>query len=121
LTARSPAGGVVEGSGGLRIRGCWGGGGSGEGIDRRWAVVCGRTARRRGGAERRRPGQVSGGGVASKEGGDATSVSVAAVEGGGRQSQGRRSLLRLDAFQSQKAMNRRPLGPCRSTAVILLF
>jgi len=47
---------------------------------------------------------------ASKEGGDATSVSVAAGEGGGggRRSQGRRSLLRLDAFQSQKAMNSRP-------------
>ena len=46
----------------------------------------------------------------------AGSVSVAAVEGGGggdrgrrsRGRQGRRSILRLDAFQSQKAMNRHP-------------
>ena len=81
--------------------------------------------------ERRRPGGAgppvggAGGGGEEKmtrrwlDGAAAGSVSVAAMEGGGgggggRRSRGRRrrrgrsSLLRLDEFQSQKAINRRP-------------
>ena len=75
--------------------------------------------------ERRRPGGAgppvggAGGGGEGKTarrwlgGAVAGSISVAAVEGsgGGRRSRGRqgqRSILRLDAFQSQKAMNRHP-------------
>ena len=112
--ARSPAAGVVEGSGGpygpglLEVaaaateeskaigprREC---GGGREGIDRWWAVVRGRAARRsatgRGGG-RRRPGQVPGGGVAPGRAGMRPRLAATAVEGGGgggRRSRGRRS------------------------------
>ena len=80
--------------------------------------------------ERHRPGgagsPVGGAGGGGEEkttrrwlgGAVAGSISVAAMEGGGggRRSwrwRGRRSLLRLDAFQSQKAINRRPCPAAR--------
>ena len=67
--------------------------------DLRWAVLVA-------GGEEKTTRRWLGGAVAG-------SVSVATVEGdgGGRQSRGWRSILRLDAFQSQKAMNRHPNGP----------
>ena len=86
------------------------------------AVEAGCPAEGAAARERRRPGgagpSVGGAGGRGEEkttwrwlgGMVAGSISVAAVEGGGggRQRRGRRSILRLDAFQSQKAMNRRP-------------
>ena len=136
-SAKSPAAGVVEGGGGLRIRSCWGWGGSmatgprREGGGRNRPAVGGgvwadseaarRSAAGRGGGHRR-PGQVSGGGVAPGEGGDATSVSIS---GGGRRRQRRRSrsrrrqgtagarrreLLRCIDGKLHKAINRHPAG-----------
>ena len=79
--------------------------------------------------ERRRPGGAGppvggagGGGETARrwlDGAAAGSVSVAAMEGGGggrrsrgrQRRRGRKSLLRLDEFQSQKAINRRPRPP----------
>ena len=126
--ARSPVAGVVEGGGGLKIWGCWVAAAAwkapwppdlekeveGGGIDRRWAVVCGRAARRRSVPP---AGVVGAGGRARSRAGERGSELISVGGGGGqrrrrrqrRRSRGRRGkagarrreLLRVDRFHSR--------------------